>query len=102
MDFITHVPKTKCCLDSTTTFVYHLTKLVYFLLSYFTYSALEFGRCFFDTIFFLHGLPYSLGSDRDLNFKAKFENSLMNPFKIRLKMHTSDHLQTDGFSEVMN
>lgn len=102
MDFVTQLPKTKWGFDAIKTFVDRLPKRVHFAPSFTTNYAPDGGRCFFNMIFRLLGLPDLLMSDRVPKFKAKFWNTLMHLWGIHPKMSTNHHRQTDGSSEMMN
>uniref|UniRef100_A0AAV1UT27 Integrase catalytic domain-containing protein n=1 Tax=Peronospora matthiolae TaxID=2874970 RepID=A0AAV1UT27_9STRA len=57
---------------------------------------------FFDSIFRLGGLPRELVSDRDPRFTADFWRSVFKSLGTRLKVSTSDHLESDGQTERSN
>ena len=60
------------------------------------------ARVFIDTVFRLHGLPREHVSDRYPRFTAEFWRSVFKTLGARLKMSTSDHLETDGQTERAN
>lgn len=102
INFITQVPVTTSGYDSITTFVDRFSKRIHLVASKTTDTALDLANCFFDNTIRLHGLPYSIASDRDPKFTAKFWQELMRKCGIKLEVSTSKHPQTDGSAEVMN
>jgi hypothetical protein len=101
-DFIMHLPKTKNGYDSITTGVDRLSRRVHFFPSRSSDSAVDEAMQFHGNVFKLHGLPDQIVADRDPKFTSKFWQTLMDTCRIKLKMSTSRHPQTDGFSEIMN
>ena len=50
----------------------------------------------------LHGLPSSITTDRDSIFTSKYHDALCYALKIKLKLSTTYHPQTDGQTERQN
>ena len=100
-DFIVNLPETNGSFDAITTYVDRLSRRVRFVASRTTDTAVDCANVFFVTLFRNHGLPYSIVSDRNLEFTLKFWKRLMELCGVKLKMSTSRHSQTDGASEVM-
>lgn len=71
MDFVTHLPTTEAGYNSITTFLDRFSNRVHFIPSKGTDSATDVADCFFENIFRLHGLPYSIVSDRDPKLTSK-------------------------------
>ena len=64
-------------------------------------TAMEYARLFVDHIFWLHGLPEVIISDRDPRFTGKFWKSLFDLLGMDLQLSTVFHPQIDGQSERM-
>ncbi len=102
MDFTQGLPTTRSGFDSILTFVDRFSKRPYFVPCHSNITAVNVARLFYNTIFRHHGIPDSIVSDRDPLFTSKFWKELMSILKVRLKMSTANHPQTDGQTEVMN
>ena len=63
--------------------------------------AMEYAKFFVDHVFWLHGLPEVIISDRDPRFTSKFWKSLFDLLGTDFRFSTVFHLQTDGQSERM-
>jgi hypothetical protein len=62
----------------------------------------ELANIFFDNWFCENGLPKEIVSDRDVLFLSKFWGHLHELTRIKLKMSSAFHPQTDGLSEHTN
>lgn len=102
MDFITHLPVTIRGFNAITTVVDRFSRRVHFIASKDSDTATDTANTFFREIFRLHGLTDSIISDRDPKFTSNFWKSLMNLCDVKLRLSTSYHPQTDGYSEIMN
>ncbi|WVZ76339.1 hypothetical protein U9M48_024322 [Paspalum notatum var. saurae] len=60
------------------------------------------ASAFFDSIVCLHGLPYSIVSDRDPVLTSNFWAELLHLSSVKLLLSSAFHPQTDGQSEVTN
>ena len=68
MDFVTHLPRTPQGLDALWVIVDRLTKSAHFLAVWMTFTLERFCRLYIREIVWLHGVPVSIVSDRDLRF----------------------------------
>ena len=60
------------------------------------------ARLFLDHVFRLHGLPDSILSDRGPQFVSAFWDKLTKTLRIKRKLSTAYHPQTDGQTERVN
>ena len=100
-DFVVDLPSSKGY-DSLLVFVDRFTKMCHLIPCLKSINAPEFARLFFDNVFRFHGLPDSIVSDRGSLFTSRFWTSLSKILKMKGKMSTSFHPQTDGQTERMN
>ena len=96
------LPLTRDKHDAIVVFVDMLSKMVHFVPTTTTASALTTAQLFFEEIFRLHGLPRVIVLDRDLKFTSKFWKTLFQHLGTKLAMSTAFHPQTDGQTERMN
>ena len=75
MAFVTHLPRTPWRQDVVWVIVDRLTKLTHFLAVQMTFTLEEFYRLYIREIVWLHGVPMSIVSDRDLRFTTHFWKS---------------------------
>jgi hypothetical protein len=59
-------------------------------------------QCFMDQVFKLHGMSYSIVSDRDPTFTSNFWQELFKLQGTQLHLRTTYHHQNDGQSEIFN
>ena len=100
-DFITKLPLAQGY-DTILVVVDQLTKMVYFIPTTERTSAEGLARLFRDNVWKLHGLPESIISDRGPQFTAGLMRELNQILRIKSKMSTAFHPQTDGQMERVN
>jgi transposase InsO family protein len=101
MDFITDLPNSKA-FDSIFVVVDRLTKMAYFMPCNKTVTGEETMRLFIDNIYKYYGLPNDIISDRGSQFTSKFWQSVFKILKIKIKLSSAYHPQTDGQTERIN
>jgi transposase InsO family protein len=79
-----------------------LIKYSYFLVLSHPFTATDIAQLFLDNIYKLHGLPFSIMSDRDTIFTSKFWKGLMEKVGVKLNYSTIYHPQSDGETERVN
>jgi len=100
-DFITKLPLAQGY-DTILVVVDRLTKMVHFIPTTERTSAEGLARLFRDNVWKLHGLPESIISDRGPQFTAGLMRELNQILRIKSKMSTAFHSQTDGQMERVN
>jgi hypothetical protein len=101
MDFITNLPSSKA-FDSIFVVVDRLTKMVHFMPCNKTVTSKEIAKLFMDNIYKYHGLPYDIISDRGSQFASKFWQLLFKILKVKIKLSSANHPQTDEQTEKIN
>ncbi|RVW97716.1 Transposon Ty3-G Gag-Pol polyprotein [Vitis vinifera] len=101
MDFIEGLPKSN---GKTAIFVVvdRLTKYGHFMLLPHPYTTKMVAQVFLDSVYKLHGLPYSITCDRDPIFTSVFWQEFFKLQGVSLQLSTAYHPQTDGQTEVVN
>jgi hypothetical protein len=102
IDFITKLPTTTRGNDTIVTFIDRLTKRAHWYAIKESLSAEDFADLFVAEHIRLHGLPGSIVSDRDARFTSDFWRRLNEIWKVKLRMSTAFHPQTDGQTEKAN
>jgi len=100
-DFITDLPPSNHH-DALLVFVNRFTKMTHLVPCNKTTDAPEFAHLFVDHIIGLHGLPESIVSDRSSIFTSHFWTTLSKLLKVKGRLSTAFHPQTDGQTERMN
>jgi hypothetical protein len=101
MDFITNLSSSKT-FDSVFVVVDRLTKMAHFMPCNKTIIGEETARLFMDNIYKYHGLPDEIISDRGSQFISKFWQSLFKILKVKIKLSSAYHPQTDRQTEWVN
>ena len=91
MDFVTHLPRTPQGHDAVWVIVDRLMKSAYFLAVRMTFTLERFSRLYIREIVWLHGVPVSIMSDRDLRFTTHFWKSFQKAMGARLTMSLAFH-----------
>ena len=95
MDFIMGLPRAQGR-DCIHVVVDRLTKYAHFFPIATTYSEAQVAKVFFRKYFRLHGLPWSIVSDRDGRFMSHFWQELFRLCATEITLSTSYHPQTNG------
>jgi hypothetical protein len=101
MDFITSLPKSgnKSVIMVV---VDRLSKYAHFCSLQHSFTTSTVAQIFKDQVFKLHGMLYSIVSDRDPTFKRNFWQELFKLQGTQLHLRTAYHPQTDGQTKVVN
>jgi hypothetical protein len=109
MDFIVGLPNTSRHHDSIWVIVDRLTKVSHFLLVhttelciYMEYPGQLYAELYIDRIVCLHGIPWTIVSDRGTQFVARFWEQLQESLGTKLIRSSTYHPQTDGQTERVN
>ena len=96
MNFVVGLPLTGRKHDLVWVVVDRLTKSAHFLPVRTDYSLDMLAELYISEIVWLHGIPISIISDRDLRFTPRFWGKLLEALGTRLNFSTMFHPQTDG------
>lgn len=77
-------------------------KFVHFMPLAHPYTASKVAILFFQNVFKLHGLPFSIVSNRDPVFTSHFWQELMKLQGVQLAMSSAYHPPIDGQTKVFN
>ncbi|GKD95745.1 putative reverse transcriptase domain-containing protein [Tanacetum coccineum] len=99
MDFVSKLPKSSSGYDTIWVIVDRLTKSAHFLLMKEMDSMERLTQLYLKEIFYRHGVPVSIISDRESSFTSRFWQSLHKALGTRLDMSTAYQPQTHGQSE---
>ena len=101
VDFITKLPLAQGY-NSILVVVDWFTKIAHFVPTTKKTMAEGVARLFRENIWWLHGLPESIISDRGPQFAAGLMRELNGLLGIKTKLSIAFHPQTDGQTECMN
>ncbi|KAG8490883.1 hypothetical protein CXB51_014042 [Gossypium anomalum] len=99
MDFISGLPLTPGKKNAIWVIVDRLTKSAHFIPVITDYSLNKLAELYICEIVRLHGIPFSIISDRDSRFTSRFWQKLQEALGTKLNFRTAFHPQTDGQSE---
>jgi hypothetical protein len=101
MDFISELPRSEGKIVIIV-IMDRLIKYSHFLALSHPFTAADIAQLFLDNIYKLHGLPFSIVSDKDTIFTSKFCKGLMEKVGVKLNYSTIYHPQSDGETERVN
>lgn len=106
MNFVTEISWSRdwngSMYDSILVVVNRLSKMVHYVPMAKTVSAENLAEIFVREVVRLHGLPESIVTDRGFVFTLKFYSSLCYALKVKQKLSTAFHPQTDSQTERQN
>jgi len=101
MDFIEKLPLS-FRFDTILVIVDRLTKQAIFIPTHDTITSTDLARLFILHVFFKHGVPSHVTSDRSSEFVSNFFRSLGTALNMRLHFTSGYHSEGDGQTERMN
>jgi len=99
MDFVMSLPNTPRGHDAIWVIVDRLTKSAHFIPINISFPVSQLAETYIREIVKLHGVPWSIVSDRDPRFTYRFWKSLQEALGSKLRLSSAYHLQTDCQSE---
>ena len=100
LDFWVGLQKSPEGFDSVLLVIDSITRFIYLLPACTTDDALQTAKRLFSTVFWMHGPPKRLVSDRDPKFISDVFQSLMSLFNVQQSMSTSYNHNPNGLAEV--
>jgi len=102
MDFVTELPVSEGC-DQLWVIIDCFTKMAHFLpLPQNGKTAVDLAVVFAREVWKFHGIPTDIVSDRDSRFTSEGQQELLKILRIRPRMSTAFHPQTNGQTERLN
>lgn len=105
MDFITDMPLCEyqgMVYDFIFLLICQYIKMAQYIVARIDWTAEQLAQAFLEQVWQDKGLPDSIISDRGLLFTLKFLSALCFHFKIKQRLSTAFHAQTDGQTERQN
>ena len=103
MDFVTGLPPTTVDKYNTIlTVVDKYSRQVHLIPCHDTVDSAGLARLFIREIFRLHGIPYTIITDRGPQFRSDFTTELMLALGTTIRLSSAHHPQTDGQTERYN
>ena len=102
MDFVGGLPRTRKGNEGIWVIIDRLTKSAHFIPVKPTRTTTSLADIYTKKIVWLHGVPSSIVSDRDLIFTSQFWEALQTTLGTKLSISTTYHPQTDGQTERVN
>ena len=105
MNFITELPLSKqkrCIYDAILVVVNCYTKMVRYIYTIKTITAVKLAELFFNEIVCRYEVLKGIVSDRGSVFTSTFWLEICYHLKVKCRLSTAFHLQTDGQTECQN
>ena len=100
MDFVTGLPPTAADgYNAILTVIDKFSRQAHFAPCYDTADSKDLARLFINNVFRLHGIPYTIITDRGPQFRSDFTAALMEALGTQVRLSSSYHPQTDGQTE---
>ena len=105
MDFITGLPPSKrrgCIYEAILVIVDRYTKMARYITTTKTVTAVELAELFYEEVICRFGVPKGAVSDRGSVFTSAFWSEMCYYLKMKRRLSTAFHPQTDGQTERQN